>query len=437
MARKELDNEELRGLRKAVDGLLETADDVIFWFNKTFQKLIDSPFMMRLHHRMQKVNVIGCRDLPLAELLYYFKSGIGQGKVWQRAKGLAYSLLMALPPLLIFLFTLVAYFPVDGVQNELLNQLGTIIPGNFFNRVADTVNEVLGHKNGSLMSIGFIATIILATNGMYGCMMSMNYANTTVKRKGFLVRYALSMLLVFLLFILLTAAMSLLVGYKVIIGFLISKGWVAETRLSMIMFSFGRWVILIFLTLLTLILVYRFAVGDRQQRKKVRFFSIGSIVATILFFILTWGFQIYLNFFNHYNLLYGSIGTLLMIMLWLFANCYVLLFGYEVNTSVIESHENASQWIGIQAEIEARRAERRARRLRLAAPEQTPEVVDDEPHIKDNEIMLTVRMVLQNKKGRWVTRSTKIVDTKTINMDCEEGPAPLPASEIQESQTSR
>ena len=413
MARKELNNEELRGLRKTIDGLFETADDIVFWCNRKIQAIIDSKPMRHIYKRYTQLNVIGYPDLPLAELFYYFKDGIGQGKVWQRAKGLAYSLLMALPPLLISLFTLVAYFPIDGVQNELLSQITRLIPGNFSTRIAETINDVLGHKHGSLMSIGFIATIILATNGIYGCIMSMNYANTIVKRKGFIIRYALSMLLVFLLFILLAAAMSLLVGYKVIIAYLIGKGFIAETKLSMFAFSFGRWVILTFLTLLTLTMVYRFAVGDRQQRKKMKFFSVGSMIATGLFFILTWGFQIYLNYFNQYNLLYGSIGTLLMIMLWLFANCYVLLFGYEINTSVIKSRENESQWRDIQDSIAQRRRERRIKRLRLApdAPEEDqPEEDLVLPEPKEDEVVITVQMTLQNKKGRWVTKSSKIVE---------------------------
>lgn len=395
--------------KKVMGLLLKVIDGFLFWLNRNIQTIIDSRIFRKAQHWLDTVSIVGYRNLPLSEVLYYFKDGVAQGKVWQRAKGLSYSLLMALPPLAIFLFTLVAYLPVDGLQAELQGQLVNLIPGKFTDRVIYAINDVMGHKHGSLMSIGFVASIVLATNGVYGCLMSMNYANTTVKRRGFFVRYALSMLLVFLLFLLLTAAMSLLVGYKVMLGMLINNGVIAQTKLSMFVFSFGRWIILTFLTLLVLTILYRFAIGDREQRKKLRFMSVGSMIATGLFFVLTWGFQIYLNQFNQFNLLYGSIGTLLMIMLWIFANCYVLLLGYEVNVSVLHSRENASQWILIQQEREERRRVRRLKRLRLASEENVPELVDEEP-LKENEVSLTIQMILQQKRGQWVTKSTKIIE---------------------------
>lgn len=395
-------------------GLIKWLDAIWFWLERQIQKVVDSKPFRQAQHWADTVSIIGYSGVPVSEVLYYFRAGIGQGKVWQRAKGLSYSLLMALPPLMIFLFTLVAYFPLQEVQVELQNQLQGLIPSTFLDRVTYAMDDVIMHKHGSLMSIGFIASVILATNGMYGCLMSMNYAHNMVKRSGFFVRYAFSMLLVFLLFLLLTAAMGLLVGYKVLLRYLLGQGIIAETKLSMFVLSFGRWVILIFLTLLVLTILYRFAIGDRTQRKKLRFFSIGSMIATGLFFILTWGFQIYLNNFNQFNLLYGSIGTLLMVMIWIFANCYVLLVGYEVNISMLQSRENAAQWLMITQQRSQKRDERRRRRLRL--PEEAPlpklDSLTEEP--SEDEVVVTVRMTLQNKKGRWVTKHTTVLsDTKS------------------------
>lgn len=284
----------------------------------------------------------GLRRVSVYDVLSCFLEGAKNGTIWQRAKGLSYSLLMALPPLLIFMFTLIAYLPVDGLQDELLRQLNDIIPARFFDRISDTINDVMGHKHSKLLSIGFITSVILAANGIYGCLRSMNYANRTIRRRPFLPVYGISMLLVVLLYILVVVVAILLVGYKIIIGWLISKHLLPETTMTLILISSGRWLFLVFLTLMVLCVLYYFAQGktllqafQKREEPGFGFFAPGSLFATALFFVITWGMQIYINNFNNFNLLYGSIGTLLMIMLWLFMNCWVLLIGYEINVSIL------------------------------------------------------------------------------------------------------
>lgn len=293
----------------------------------------------------------GCHGVPPITVIRYFLSGIANGVLWQRAKGLSYSFLMAIPPLLIFLFTLIAYLPVDGIQDVLLNQMHVFIPGNLYDRIANTVNDVMGHRHSNLLSFGFILSVILAANGMHGLLMSFNFANNSIDRRPFFKRYALCIFLVFLLYILIVAILLLLIGYRLLIGYLIRRGVIAHTQFSMFFISFGRWVILTFLTLLIICVVYYLAPVKKQR---VGFFSIGSVLATLLFFGLSWGFQAYINSFNQWNLLYGSIGTLLVIMMWLFLNCLVLLVGYEVNIAVLKGSINKAEFERMKAERSAR-----------------------------------------------------------------------------------
>lgn len=288
----------------------------------------------------------GCKGVPIWDVLRFFFAGIANGVLWQRAKGLSYSFLMAIPPLLIFMFTLIAYLPVDGLQDELLQQLQEFVPGNFYDKIADTVNDVMGHKHSNLLSIGFIVSVILAANGMHGLLMSFNYANKSIERRPFLQRYALCLMLVFLLFALIAAILSLLIGYKFIIGWLIKQGMVPHTKLSLFFISFGRWVILTLLTLLVVCVIYYWA---PMKKQRVGFFSIGSVLATLLFFGLSWGFQAYITNVNQYSLLYGSIGTLLLIMLWIFLNCLVLLVGYELNISVLNGKISQEEFAKLRA----------------------------------------------------------------------------------------
>ncbi len=279
-----------------------------------------------------KLILPGCAGVPLVQILAHFSNR----DLWQSAKALAFSFLMALPPLLIFFFTLIPYLPIEDIQNELLTQLAVILPGGIYDRIAPTINDVMGHKHSSLLSIGFIGSIILAANGIHGLLQSFNSVSHSIEWRSLVHRYILCLLLVIILYVLVVAILSLLIGYKFFIQFMISRNFMAETKLSLFAFSLGRWFLLVFLTLLTLSLLYYLAPVKKQR---INFLSIGSVLSTLMIFGLSWAFQIYINNFNNYNILYGSIGTLLILMLWIYANCIVILAGYAVNIAIADSRE--------------------------------------------------------------------------------------------------
>ena len=257
--------------------------------------------------------------------------GSFNGDLNQRAKGLTYSFLIAVPPLLIFFFTLVAFFPVDGVQDELLFQLGGIVPDKIMSPLSNTINDVMGHKHSTLLSLGFVTSIILAANGLMGVVSSLNFANRSIEKRPYMQRYLLCILLVFVLYILIVLTMALLIGHKLLLQLIFSQGWLTDTKANTLLFNIGRWVLLTVAILTAVSLIYYWAPVKKQR---VGFFSAGSVLATAMFLVLSWALGLYLNSFSRYNLIYGSIGTLLMIMFWVRFNCIVLLVGYELNISI-------------------------------------------------------------------------------------------------------
>jgi membrane protein len=280
---------------------------------------------------LQHFALPGNKGVPVYDVLRYFLVGIFNGDLNQRAKGLAYSFLSALPPLLIFFFTLVAYFPVDGLQDELLMQLGGIVPAGIMGPLADTINDIMGHRHGTLLSIGFIGSILLAANGMNSFILSLNFANKSIEKRPFVQRYLLCIAMVFVLYIIIVLVLSLLIGHKLLLQLLFAQGWMTISQTNVVLFNVGRWLLLTFATLFAVSFIYYWAPVKRQR---VGFFSAGSVLATAMFFVLSWALGIYLNNFSRYNLLYGSIGTLLMLMFWIYFNCIVLLLGYDLNISI-------------------------------------------------------------------------------------------------------
>lgn len=280
---------------------------------------------------LQHFSLAGAHGVPLYDVLRFFLRGVFNGDINQRAKGLAYSFMTAVPPLLIFFFTLVAYFPVDGIQDEFLGELGTIIPEKVMGPISNTVNDVMGHRHSTLLSIGFISSVILAANGLMGVISSLNFANRSVEKRPYLQRYLLSIMLVFVIYVLIVLTIALLMGHKLLLQLLFAQGWMNITRTNTLLFNIGRWLLIVMAILTVISMVYYWAPVKKQR---VGFFSAGSVLATGMSLVLSWALGIYLSNFSRYNLLYGSIGTLLMVMFWIYFNCIVLLVGYELNISI-------------------------------------------------------------------------------------------------------
>ena len=287
-----------------------------------WQRIVHSRTVRMVRLGVHTVSLPGNKGVPLYDVTRYLLRGIFNGDLWRASKGLAFSFLTALPPLLIFIFTLIAFLPVDGLQNELLYELELIIPEKIYGPVANTINDVMGHKHTSLLSIGFITSVILASNAINGMMLYFSDRHT--ESRTFIKQYPLCILLVFLLY--------LLIGYKSILIWLFRYGILTRGSFTHIAISVGRWVILVGMALLTLSVIY-YIIPMKKQR--VGFFSSGAVFATGMFIVLSWGFKVYLANFNRYNLLYGSIGTLLVVMLWLLLNCFVIMLGYELNTAIL------------------------------------------------------------------------------------------------------
>lgn len=301
------------------------------WIYRRYQMILRI-WSLRIVPFANKIVLPGCSGVPMVQVFKH----LSDRDLWQGAKALAFSFLMAMPPLLIFFFTLIPYLPIEGIQAELLYQLSLILPEGLFDRVASTITDVMSHKHSSLLSIGFATSIILAANGIHGLLQSFNSVSHSIEWRSLIHRYLLCLLLVIILYVLVVAILALLIGYKFLIQLMISQNFMAETKLSLFAFSLGRWLLLVFLTLLTLSLIYYLAPVKKQR---INFLSIGSVISTLMIFGLSWAFQVYINNFNNYNILYGSIGTLLVLMLWIYANCVVILSGYAVNIAIADARE--------------------------------------------------------------------------------------------------
>ena len=239
--------------------------------------------------------------------------------------------MMAIFPSIIFIFTLIPYIPIKNFQNQLMSIISLLLPENAYLAFESTLEDIVKNQNGKLLSIGFILALFFATNGIHTLMQAFNKSSLIVETRTWLKqRYIALNLTLLIAFSLLLGVAVMVIGEFVInylkVGFNLKEGkfWIYSIMIS-------RWAIIIVVYFVTISLLYRYGPANS---KKWKFFSAGSWLATILAVLSSVAFSYYINNFGTYNKLYGSIGTLLVMMLWLYLNSLILLIGFELNASL-------------------------------------------------------------------------------------------------------
>ena len=272
----------------------------------------------------------GFHSLPLYTIAAFFFGEIKKESLVNKASALAYNLMLAIFPGIIFLFTVIPYIPIKHFQDKLLSVLETVMPTNAFLAFQGTIVDIIKNQNGQLLSFGFFSAVIFATNGVSNLMAAFNKSALTKETRSWLHRRWVALVLTLLLvFAFITGITIMIMGQK-IIGFarhqLHSSGlfWVFLIIVT-------RWMMVILLFFVTVSILYRYGPTHTQKWK---FLSAGSILATILAVLTSLGFSYFINHFSSYNKVYGSIGTLIVTMIWLYLNSLIILLGFELNASI-------------------------------------------------------------------------------------------------------
>ncbi|MDX5447371.1 MAG: YihY/virulence factor BrkB family protein [Bacteroidota bacterium] len=295
--------------------------------------------------RLRKVPVPFVSEISLYDLLSFFIRGIIDGAITSRAGSVSYSFFMAIFPALIFFFTLIPYIQIEGFQKEIFELLQNVMPPNSFEAVESTIRDIVTNKRGGLLSIGFIATLLFATNGTLSLLSNFSYTTHSIEIKNFWNQYITALGLTLVLSVLTIIGTVLLLFSESVGNFLVEAG-ILERYMAELL-QIARAVILILLIQISISIIFRY--GPTKEREW-HFISPGSVLATLLMVGSSIAFGYYIENFSQYNKLYGSIGTLLIIMLWIYINSLGLIIGFELNASIVgakkkvrEKQENSSK----------------------------------------------------------------------------------------------
>ncbi len=320
-----------------ISKLKDPNDPFVHWCMETYDRFNSGRVLNFLH----RFRVPGIKNVRWDDVLRSFLKEIFSGDTRQRAKSLSFSFVTAFPPMLLFLVTLIAYLPVDGIQDEFLRNLSTIIPPKIAQPVNETVNDIMGNKRSNLQFIGFFSSVILAANGLSSLFRSFRNPKVEVNTRPWIVRYLMNFMLVIVLYLLIILMLVLMMEYHRFLGILTEQGVIRWSGNIRFVVGIGRWFVLALVTMLFINAMY-YGIDFywmKNSASRMSFFSVGAMMSSFMFFFFTWGFELYIDNFNNYNILYGSIGTVLVVFLWIYLSCRMLLVGYELNRKIIEVAE--------------------------------------------------------------------------------------------------
>jgi membrane protein len=249
----------------------------------------------------------------------------------QRASAVAYSLTLALFPAIIFLFTLIPYIPIEHLDMQIMELLRENIPRGIYEDADQTIIDIVSRPRTGVLSLGFIFAMIASTNGMMSLMRSFDMVYEDQETRGFLQIRGIAILLTLLLLAVLFLSVILLIVGDAVMN-LVNDWHILKDNWLITLLNITRYLVSFGSLMLTISLIYRFAPSHGRQQA---FVNAGSIVASILILAATYGFSFYLSRFSSYNKLYGSIGTMIALMIWLYLLAFVIILGFEINASII------------------------------------------------------------------------------------------------------
>jgi membrane protein len=286
-------------------------------------------FLLR---KSKKTVLPGFQGMPLYDVMKFFFNQITKIGFTERAASISFNILVALPAGLIFLCTLVPYLPTAiDFQNQLLSTLRDVLRNEkTYQLAAGIINDFFTTTRGDLLSVSFLTGIFFSSNAMMGIMTTFDNSYFEVGRGKFLAKRWMAIKLTALLVLLIIVSMLLLATQGPLKTlFLRRLGW--DNFITRTIFEYSRWVIILLITYFTIAFIYRWGPA---MVVKWKILSPGAILATALTILTTLLFSIWVNNFASYNKVYGSIGTVLILMNLIYINSLVLLIGFEVNASI-------------------------------------------------------------------------------------------------------
>ncbi len=295
--------------------------------NRTFDRTRAA--LRRFHPwKKQEVNVY--------DVLRFFVLGLINGSVAMRSAAISFRLFLAFFPAMILLLSIIPFTPLE--TGEVLKSLEMLFPVQAVELFEQTVADLINQRQGTLISVGVILLLFYASSSVNSILLSFGESPHVPGRPHWLLYRLLSVLLLFVLSILLGLAVFLIGFSGDVINWMDAHEWINAEAIPWL--TLARWTLSFGLVYATVNILCHAGSGAMKRWGVV---NVGATVATLLLVLTTWTFSWIIGQFSSYNSLYGSLGTLMLTLVWLNSSSSILLLGFELNAAVSRAQLDATK----------------------------------------------------------------------------------------------
>jgi membrane protein len=297
-------------------------------------------FFRRTYHRAEegalgavslakRISIPGFEGIPIYDVVMFFIRGLQKGSLTTRASSIAFHFFLASLPALIYFFTLLPFVPIHNFQSGVLSLMESILPKEVYDVLESTLMDMFVKRKG-LQFLGIVIALIFASNAVHGMIQAFNATYHTIETRSWIRRRATAIFLVVILFVLITVAVSLILFGRLAINLLVEHELI-NTHFTILILRLSKWIVIVALIYFALSFLYWLGPSRKMEWK---FYSAGSTLSSVLVIATSLIFQFIMNNFGQFNKFFGSISTLMIILLWIYFNSIALLIGFELNASI-------------------------------------------------------------------------------------------------------
>ena len=289
-------------------------------------------WLFKVRHFLERYHPYGFGGLDLWEISSFLIIAFSDVRTTMRSASISFRIFLAFFPAIITLFTLIPFIPINNFQEDVFLGIKSILPGDTFQFIEGTLYDLINKKQSTLLSIGFVLMFYYASASMNAIMQAFQSSeHIEVSAHPFIVRI-LSFIMMLVLGIMFLLAMVLTSLSESTFLTMHEKGIIGDKGIIPFL-TFGQWTISISFVYCIITILYNSGINMRI-RKNWKFLNTGSIFTTVLLIATSFGFSYFLENFAQFNKLYGSLGTLMVILIWLNLNMVILLVGFDLNALI-------------------------------------------------------------------------------------------------------
>jgi len=286
----------------------------------------------RKEYVSKRLHVPGFHGMPLGEVMRYFFLGFTKGYIIDRGAAVAFFVFLAVFPTLLFFFTVIPLLPISGLHLVIIETLNELLPADAFKSMSNTISEILTRERNGLLSISALLTFYFSSSAFRAFFRGFDMGVNHLGNIGFVKKQLYSIFMAVVIGAMIIFSMTLFIVGRDFLPWFFERIGFHRTFLIFII-NIVRWLLIVFTLLFAISILYYFG-NPKHRNGKFRLFSPGSILSVSMMILGAFGFNFYVVNFSNFNSFYGSIGGILIFMLWIYVNCLIVLIGFELNASI-------------------------------------------------------------------------------------------------------